>query len=61
MTRPQDTPVMPLSRELAEKLDVEPIPELQPIQNSPFRPRRQDLWPADVWEEMEAIRRGEKP
>lgn len=52
-------PVMPLARKLGELLDAKPIETLRPIDTSFARPVRKDLWPADVWAEMQAIYRGE--
>lgn len=55
--------IMPLTRELGEKLGgdpwCKPIPELQAI-TGPQRPTR-GRWPADVWEEMQAIYEGREP
>lgn len=46
---------LPLARQLGEKLGSDPIPEVQPINQNVWRFRRQDLWPAEVWEEMQRI------
>jgi hypothetical protein len=53
--------IRPLARKLGEALGVEQtIPPLEPVGKQPFRCIRQDLWPPEVWAEMEAIRKGEK-
>lgn len=54
-----DAGVLPLARELGDKLGAAPIPPVQPIINHQFRPTRADLWPPEVWDEMQAIYRGE--
>jgi hypothetical protein len=51
---------MPLARQLGEKLSLEPIPELEQIAGNTFRCTRKDIWPPDVWEEMNRIWNGEQ-
>jgi hypothetical protein len=50
---------MPLARQLGDKLDRDPIPEIEAATVYPVRCGRRDIWPVDVWAEMEAIRNGE--
>jgi hypothetical protein len=61
MTAEPKPGVMPLARELGERLDThEAIPTLEPITKRPQRMTRKDLWPADEWAKMEKIWRGEE-
>lgn len=53
------TGIMPLAREFGEKLELEPIPVIEPIGEYPYRCRRKDLWGPEAWAEMEAIWKGQ--
>lgn len=54
------TGVLPLAREFGKMLDTrEEIPVAEPIQRRPYYPSRRDVWPPEVWDEMQRILRGE--
>ena len=62
---PHGAGVLPLARQLGDNLGGEPagLPAIEraaQIENYPTRPRRRDLWPPEIWAEMEQIRNGEK-
>jgi hypothetical protein len=51
---------MPLARNLGAMLDcIDTIPELRPIETRPI-PLNEYRWPADEWEKMQRIWRGEE-
>ena len=49
------TGIMPLARKLGEMLDAREIPPLETMDRQVWKMRRKDLWPPEVWDEMEAI------
>ena len=56
MTRPFPEGILPLTRELGGYFEQsKPMDEPGPIDAPVFRPRREDLWPPEVWAEMQAI------
>jgi hypothetical protein len=56
---PHGAGVMTLARQIGDKLERDPIPEIEAATVYPVRCGRRDIWPVDVWAEMEAIRNGE--
>lgn len=52
--------IMPLARKFGEMVGAGgEIPACPQISDHQFRFRRKDLWPPEVWAEMESIRKGE--
>lgn len=51
---------MPLARRLGEMLYEKPLPELEQINLMPVLPTRRDLWPPEVWAQVEGIRKSEE-
>jgi hypothetical protein len=51
---------MRAARALGKLLGAEPIPEITPAAVSVRYPVNRDMWPPEVWEEMERIRKGER-
>lgn len=52
--------VMPLARQLGDKLDLDPIPPLEPIDGHVFRCNRKSFWGPEAWDEMQRIWNGEQ-
>lgn len=53
--------VMPLTRQLGEKLDCRPVSELPTIGERVLRPTRESYWPPETWAEMQDIWEGRIP